>query len=91
MNASLKGNDVIITTSRSEKTITVRNAKGKNLTVVNGNNKNLQFTLSEASDTYGDPEVFSEEAEILVNTARSELENKVADIMETGNNGEYDQ
>ena len=83
MNASLKGNDVIITTSRSEKTITVKNAKGKNLTVVNGSNKNLQFTLSKASDTYGDPEVFSEEAEILANTARGELENKVADIMET--------
>ena len=82
-NASLNGNDVIITTSRADKIITVKNAKGKNITIANGKNKNLQFTLSNAGDTYGDPEVFIEEAEFIAGTARDELEKEVAAIMET--------
>ena len=80
-NASLKGSDVIITTSR-DKVITVKNGKGKNINVVTGKDKKLQFTLSNASDTYGDPEVFIEEAESLANMARNELEQEIADVLE---------
>lgn len=81
-NSSLDGSNVIITTNYDH-VITVQDGQDKNITVTNGKNKTLPTFSNEYA---GDPDVLIDKAADLMTKARSDLESRTAEELESSFN-----